>query len=213
MHRAGWQWGGEWARFIQQLHSSQCLPKTCWLFPLFTVLKQRSCFREKLWKSTKPIEHKSHQNIKLQDKVFKGKKKKRFEAPFYLLSSLKSGHIQSLFTTFFLLPGRLGPYLWLFFLKCGYTLLNARPSVREHQNPEVYPTIERLILTSLVQVTLCEYILCMNMATFHSWSTPWFPQFNWSIHSTCCTSSSEQGSDIFHCLLMRNHVTGHRGFE
>lgn len=26
-------------------------------------------------------------------------------------------------------------------------------------------------------------------------------------------SSSEQGSDIFHCSWMRNKVTGHRGFE
>lgn len=29
----------------------------------------------------------------------------------------------------------------------------------------------------------------------------WFPQFNWSIHSTCCTSSPEHGSDIFSLFI------------
>lgn len=45
-------------------------------FLLFAVLKQRSCFREKPWKSTKPIVYNSHQNSKLKDKVFKGEKNK-----------------------------------------------------------------------------------------------------------------------------------------
>lgn len=62
--------------------------KTCW-YSLPAVLQLSSCFTEKLRKSTNPIEHKSHQNTELQGKGSKEKKIK-IEAPFYLLSSLRS---------------------------------------------------------------------------------------------------------------------------
>lgn len=69
----------------------------------------------------KPTEHKNHHNTEVQGEGFKEKKNK-FETPFYLFFSLSS-HIQWLFVTFSFLPGRLGTYLWLFFLKYWYRFL------------------------------------------------------------------------------------------
>lgn len=70
--QTGRQGGGQWARLIREFRLLRCLMKMCW-FSLTAVLQLNLCFREKLWKSTNPVEHRSHQNTELPGKGFKGK--------------------------------------------------------------------------------------------------------------------------------------------